>query len=186
VAWVAERKDVLSTLFFLLSIWTYAKYAECRASALKSQRVSMLQPAGYYALSLLLFALGLIEQTHGRDAALCSVAPRFLAAPALAALFCEETPDTDGPGRVGLWKMVLEKAPFFAFPRPQAAAINVPRSRDPGNEKCELDGLNGLHLAARTTRLISYCRYYFGTSCFPRSSSHSIIRSAVIGRGRGV
>ena len=28
VAWVAERKDVLSTFFFLLTIWAYVRYAE--------------------------------------------------------------------------------------------------------------------------------------------------------------
>jgi tetratricopeptide (TPR) repeat protein len=28
VAWIAERKDVLSTLFWLLTIWAYASYAE--------------------------------------------------------------------------------------------------------------------------------------------------------------
>lgn len=28
VAWVAERKDVLSTFFFLLTLWAYARYAE--------------------------------------------------------------------------------------------------------------------------------------------------------------
>ena len=28
VAWIAERKDVLSTFFWLLSIWSYARYAE--------------------------------------------------------------------------------------------------------------------------------------------------------------
>jgi len=28
VAWIAERKDVLSTLFWLLTIWAYARYAE--------------------------------------------------------------------------------------------------------------------------------------------------------------
>src|SRR5438552_140498 len=28
VAWVAERKDVLSTFFFLLTIWAYAEYVE--------------------------------------------------------------------------------------------------------------------------------------------------------------
>ena len=27
VAWVAERKDVLSTLFFMLTLWAYARYA---------------------------------------------------------------------------------------------------------------------------------------------------------------
>jgi tetratricopeptide (TPR) repeat protein len=28
VAWVAERKDVLSTFFFMLTLWAYARYAE--------------------------------------------------------------------------------------------------------------------------------------------------------------
>ena len=28
VAWVAERKDVLSTLFFLLTLWAYARYVQ--------------------------------------------------------------------------------------------------------------------------------------------------------------
>ena len=30
VAWVAERKDVLSTFFFMLTLWAYARYAEGR------------------------------------------------------------------------------------------------------------------------------------------------------------
>src|SRR5437868_198210 len=30
VAWVSERKDVLSGLFFLLTLWAYAKYVEAR------------------------------------------------------------------------------------------------------------------------------------------------------------
>ena len=35
VAWVAERKDTLSTLFFLLTLWAYARYAELQG--LKSE-----------------------------------------------------------------------------------------------------------------------------------------------------
>ncbi len=30
VAWVAERKDVLSTFFFMLTLWAYARHAEVR------------------------------------------------------------------------------------------------------------------------------------------------------------
>ena len=30
VAWVAERKDVLSGLFFMLTLWFYARYADAR------------------------------------------------------------------------------------------------------------------------------------------------------------
>jgi len=49
VAWVAERKDVLSTLFFMLTIWAYVRYAE--------------RPGIYRYLALLLFfALGLMSK----------------------------------------------------------------------------------------------------------------------------
>jgi len=40
VAWIAERKDVLSTFFFLLTIWAYARYVEsvkCQVSEEKSE-----------------------------------------------------------------------------------------------------------------------------------------------------
>src|SRR5260221_5412743 len=49
VAWVAERKDVLSTLFWILTVWAYARYV----ATPKPRR---------YALTLLLFALGLMTK----------------------------------------------------------------------------------------------------------------------------
>ena len=49
VAWIAERKDVLSTLFWLLATWYYVSYA------LESRR------KGYW-LCLLFFALGLMAK----------------------------------------------------------------------------------------------------------------------------
>ena len=80
VAWVAERKNLLSTLFWLLTLWTYAYYAERRSlkskvqspkSKVRSQRAesSIGNPAAvsihslslvYYLLSLGFFALGLM------------------------------------------------------------------------------------------------------------------------------
>src|SRR5260221_8090822 len=40
VAWVAERKDVLSAFFFFLTLWCYARYAGARppASGIQSSR----------------------------------------------------------------------------------------------------------------------------------------------------
>lgn len=49
VAWISERKDVLSGVFFMLTLWAYARYA-------KSSRFS----AGRYATVIILFALGLM------------------------------------------------------------------------------------------------------------------------------
>ena len=49
VAWVAERKNVLSTLFWLLTMWAYAGYAQ-------------QGKVWRYLLTLLLFALGLLAK----------------------------------------------------------------------------------------------------------------------------
>ena len=49
VAWVAERKDVLSTLFAMLVLWNYARYVERPG-------------AGRYAGILVLYALGLMAK----------------------------------------------------------------------------------------------------------------------------
>jgi tetratricopeptide (TPR) repeat protein len=55
VAWAAERKDVLSTLFWLLTLWSYAKFAE--GAKLRNGR------AGYfYGLTLVLFTMGLMSK----------------------------------------------------------------------------------------------------------------------------
>jgi protein O-mannosyl-transferase len=65
VAWVAERKNLLSACFWLLTIWAYVRYAEVQSSPLASN----LEPpatgdtqhaARYYVLALLFFALGLM------------------------------------------------------------------------------------------------------------------------------
>jgi tetratricopeptide (TPR) repeat protein len=53
VAWVAERKDVLSGLFFLLTLLMYARYVEQSKAQSPKSRV-------FYGLALLFFALGLM------------------------------------------------------------------------------------------------------------------------------
>jgi len=59
VAWISERKDLLSTLFFILTIWTYANYvwAKGRSPARLGRHT-----AGWYGLSLILFILGLMSK----------------------------------------------------------------------------------------------------------------------------
>jgi tetratricopeptide (TPR) repeat protein len=48
VAWVSERKDLLSGLFFMLTVWSYVRYTRAPWSPFR------------YALVLLLFAMGLM------------------------------------------------------------------------------------------------------------------------------
>lgn len=55
VAWVSERKDVLSAFFFLLALWSWGGYA--RADATSGAR-----RGAWYALALIAFALGLLAK----------------------------------------------------------------------------------------------------------------------------
>lgn len=54
VAWIAERKDVLSTMFWLLTMFSYLKYTEMRA-----ENKGSVVP---YVVTILLFALGLMAK----------------------------------------------------------------------------------------------------------------------------
>jgi protein O-mannosyl-transferase len=72
VAWIAERKDVLSGSFFLLALWAYVRHAEVRSpkSEVRSQPAegsgpwshSHLPSSIFYLLALLFFALGLMSK----------------------------------------------------------------------------------------------------------------------------
>jgi tetratricopeptide (TPR) repeat protein len=72
VAWVSERKDVLSTLFFLLTLWAYGRYAATSGPKTENpaQAVPGPKPAlspsrntrWFYALALAFFALGLMSK----------------------------------------------------------------------------------------------------------------------------
>jgi len=52
VAWVSERKDVLSALFWILSIWAYVRFVE-------ESGAGKAKGGTFYILSVVLFALGL-------------------------------------------------------------------------------------------------------------------------------
>src|ERR1035437_2730772 len=55
VAWASERKDVLSGLFFMLTLLMYARFVEL-------SKVQSPKSKVFYALSLLLFACGLLSK----------------------------------------------------------------------------------------------------------------------------
>jgi hypothetical protein len=55
VVWVAERKDVLSTLFWMLAVWAYVRYA-------KGLKFQISDFKFFYGLSLLFFDLGLMSK----------------------------------------------------------------------------------------------------------------------------
>src|SRR5215831_1225438 len=68
VAWISERKDVLSALFLLLTLWAYGNYAEskseCRLPDAETNAKSEIRGISrfWYAISLAFFALGLMAK----------------------------------------------------------------------------------------------------------------------------
>ena len=104
VVWVAERKDVLSGCFFLLTLWAYAGYAKRRLER------SRAWPS--YLLTLALFSGGLM----------CK--PMLVSLP-LVLLLLDYWPlnrTAAGPAPVLVWRgLLIEKLPFVVL----SAAISV-------------------------------------------------------------
>ena len=86
VAWVSERKDVLSALFCLLTLWTYLRYVE-------ELKVNSAKAKMFYLGSVALFALGLMAK------------PMLVTLPfVLLLLDYWPLPRTGGPPSGGWWK----------------------------------------------------------------------------------
>jgi hypothetical protein len=64
VAWVTERKDVLSMFFGMLTLWAYGRYAVGRNIEHRTSNTEHRTKKGklFYALSLLFFACGLMSK----------------------------------------------------------------------------------------------------------------------------
>ena len=181
VAWVTERKNLLSTFFFLLTVWAYARYAQ--AQSLKSKVQSLKSEAGtedaetgmqmpgtpnthhashftfhaarFYLLSLSFFALGLM----------CK--PAVVTLP-FVLLLLDYWPlhrfqlATRNFQLSTLWRLVWEKAPLFLL---AAASSGI-----------TLAAHHALGIVAADSELpwdlriengvVSYCRY-LGKVCYP-------------------
>jgi protein O-mannosyl-transferase len=107
VAWIAERKDVLGTFFWLLTLWVYAHWVQQRA-------VQRTGASIFYVMTLALFVLGLMSK------------PMLVTVPGVLLLLDFWPLNRLGPnprrqpGAV-VRSLVIEKIPFFAL----AAATGV-------------------------------------------------------------
>jgi len=141
VAWVAERKDVLSTLFWFLTTWAYVRYAENLKSQISNFKF-------FYALALLFFALGLMSK------------PMLVTLP-FALLLLDYWPLGRlkfGPGFS--WRLCVEKIPFLAMSAGLCVVTYLFQLKG--------SAVNHIPLDARAANaLISYVRY-IGKMFWPR------------------
>ncbi len=134
VAWVTERKDVLSTLFWMLTLFAYAKFVE-------SSRVRDSKSKVWYAVALAMFGFGLMSKAM------------LVTMPCVLLLLDYWPLERFKPGRA--WQLVVEKIPFFALAA-VAGVVTFVVQKQGGAVKT----LENLPIEARAgNALISYCRY---------------------------
>ena len=147
VAWVSERKDVLSTFFWLLTMGAYARYA-------KGFKVKGLKFKVYYLLALLFFALGLLAK------------PMVVTLPFVLLLLdfwplrrSAELGKKDGAPGLTWVRLVLEKIPFFAL-----AALDCLATFWAQKESNSVVSAAALPVPERITNaLVSYVLYLWKT-----------------------
>ncbi|HTJ00455.1 MAG TPA: tetratricopeptide repeat protein [Dongiaceae bacterium] len=139
VAWVAERKDMLSGFFGLLTLLAYVRYAQIRQASRPAPppRAAQIQ----YGLALLWFALGLMSK------------PMLVTWPAVM-LLLDFWPLRRG--EAGAWARLLrEKIPFVVLAIAAGGATFMAQ-RGQG----AMAAAGELPVGARLgNALISYCRY---------------------------
>jgi tetratricopeptide (TPR) repeat protein len=134
VAWISERKDVLSACFWLLTMGAYARYAERRTR-------------GWYATTLALFTLGLMAKP------MVVTLPFVLLLLDYWPLRRVQVPIHDAPRVAG--RLLAEKVPFFALAA--AAGAMTIQAQSAGGAVASLDRFP---LSVRVMNaLVSYVAY---------------------------
>jgi len=144
VAWIAERKDVLSTLLGLLSLWAYVAYA---------QRASSGRPRAWlpYTLAFLGLAAGLTAK------------PMLVTLPC-ALLLLDLWPLgrwRDATSARRLW-LVAEKLPFFALAVTSCVLTALAQSAGGAMKATEL-----FPLSVRIANALVAYALYLGKLCWP-------------------
>ncbi|HOX56929.1 MAG TPA: tetratricopeptide repeat protein [Candidatus Paceibacterota bacterium] len=141
VAWVAERKDLLSTFFFLLTLGAYYAYAQRSAVGGPKSRV-------WYGTALLLFVLGLMSK------------PMLVTLPFVLLLLdywplnrC--APAEKDPMHKPFLRLLPEKLPFFALAAASCVVTLIAQKRGGAVVPMEVISLD----ARGWNAVVSYLRY---------------------------
>ncbi len=132
VVWISERKDVLSTFFWILTVWAYVAWV-------KSGDVAAAKKKLWYAVAILCYALGLMSK------------PMLVTLPIIL-LLVDYWPlkRTEAVG-----KLLIEKIPFFALAAASCVVTFIVQRRGGA-----VAPIAGVPIAARVENaLISHIRY---------------------------
>ncbi len=190
VAWIAERKDVLGAFFFMLTLGSYARYAEVQSPKSKVQSQGSVADgplsrlthhasrltfpvsrftspvSRYYLLSLLFFTLGLLSK------------PMVVTLPFVLLLLdywplrrnaeCGmRSAESVGPptrGSLTIWRwLVLEKLPFLALSA-VACLLTVAAQHQGG----AVVSTAGLPLSSRIAHILVSYAHYLAVMLLPR------------------
>ena len=134
VAWVAERKDVLSAFFWMLTLLAYAKYVVATQARDSKSKV-------WHGAAFAMFVCGLMSK------------PMLVTLPCVLLLLDYWPLDRFKPGCA--WQLVKEKIPFFVLAAVASVATFVVQ-----NHAGAVITVESLPLDARVENaLISCCRY---------------------------
>jgi protein O-mannosyl-transferase len=115
VAWAAERKDVLSAFFWLLTLIAYTRYAQKRSRA--DTAVPALDPRPWtldYTLALFFFACGLMSKPMVVTLPFVLLLIDFWPLKRFSRFTFRVSPAKELSTRSTVW-LVVEKIPFFAL-----------------------------------------------------------------------
>jgi tetratricopeptide (TPR) repeat protein len=138
VAWIAERKDVLSTFFWVLTIWAYVSYTRAPS-------------AGRYLVVVAWYALALMSK------------PMVMTLPVVL-LLLDWWPlgRFGGPKGLPFGGLFIEKIPLFAMAIATALATAIVQRRVGA-----VAGLEALPLGARIENAIVSCGVYIWKTVWP-------------------
>ena len=122
VAWASERKDVLSTFFWLLTLMAYVRFTEL--SKVQSPKSKVC-----YLLALFLFALGLMSKPMVVTLPFVLLLLDFWPLQRISNFKFQISKSETGEGRpVSIVRLLLEKVPFFALAAAGSAATYLVQS----------------------------------------------------------
>jgi tetratricopeptide (TPR) repeat protein len=145
VAWISERKDVLSGFFFLLTLLAYGKCIA--ASRLRSSKSKL-----WYAAALSCFAFGLMSK------------PMLVTLPFVLLLldFWPLKRITNDALRMTIWPVIREKIPFFALSIASSATCLIAQRKGGA-----VRSLENFSVGERIANAFVACAQYVGKTFWP-------------------